>query len=133
MIPTTKLVESFCDLMNIKMIKGSKKHISRKELFERMRQNEVNLYVTFTECSPVLPLESLELGVPCITGNNHHYFKGSKLAEYLIVNSEDNADEIVSKIKLVLANKEEILELYKKWKEEYDQFCIEKLNEFIKN
>lgn len=67
-----------------------------------MAQNDVNLYVTFTECSPVVPLESLEMGVPCITGNNHHYFKDSKLYDYLVVKSEDDINEIAQKIKLCL-------------------------------
>ncbi|MEG1010032.1 MAG: glycosyltransferase [Clostridia bacterium] len=130
-LPITKLVKSFCKLMKITLNDEKIKYMSREKLLARMKCNDVNLYVTFTECSPMLPLESLEVGVPCITGNNHHYFKNTKLFDYLVVNSEDNIDEIVDKINLCLNNKDDIINLYKKWKVEYDLFVKDKFKEFI--
>lgn len=130
-IPTTGLVKNFCKLMNLTINNEKLGYLSRPQLLYRMSQNDINLYVTFTECSPVLPLESLELGVPCITGNNHHYFRNSKLSDYLIVNSEDNIDEIAEKINICLENKDEILTLYKEWKKDYDVFCKKKLDDFL--
>lgn len=129
--PENKLTTDFCNLMNIQIKEKRLKYMPRQRLLDRMAQNDVNLYVTFTECSPVLPLESLELGVPCITGNNHHYFRNSKLQEYLVVKSEDDINEIADKIKMAIANKEEIISLYKEWKKDYDMFVEEKLKEFI--
>ena len=79
----------------------------------------------------MLPLESLELGVPCITGNNHHYFRNSKLSDYLIVKAEDDINEIYEKIKFAISNKDEIINLYKIWKNEYNLFCENKLSEFL--
>ena len=96
-----------------------------------MSLNDVNLYVTFTECSPVIPLESLELGVPCITGNNHSYFKDSELEKYLVVKSEDDIDEIHEKIKLCLSEKENIMKLYSNWKKDYDVIAKKLLKDFI--
>ena len=65
-----------------------------------MSNNTINLYVTFSECSPMLPLESLELEVPCITGNNHHYFKENNLLKkYLVIENETSIEEIKEKIK----------------------------------
>ena len=46
----------------------------------------------------MLPLESLEVGVPCITGNNHHYFKNDELEKFLVVNQESNPIDIKNKI-----------------------------------
>lgn len=129
--PVSKLVTNFCNLMEIEIKDKKLKYMQRQKLFDRMAQNDVNLYVTFTECSPVLPLESLELGVPCITGNNHHYFKDTKLYEYLVVKSEDDINEIADKIKNAIVNREEIISLYKEWKKNYDIFVDEKLKEFI--
>ena len=106
-------------------------YLKRQDLLNRMAQNDLNLYVTFTECSPVVPLESLELGVPCITGNNHHYFRNSKLYDYLVVKSEDNIDEIYSKARIAIENKDEIIKLYKSWKKDYDVFFNQKLLEFL--
>lgn len=130
-IPVTDLVNDFCDMMNITIYDKSLKYLRRQELLNRMAENDVNLYVTFTECSPVVPLESLELGVPCITGNNHHYFRDSKLYDYLVVKSEDDINEINSKINFAIEHKKEIIELYKEWKDKYDDFCNKKLKEFL--
>lgn len=129
--PSSELSNSFCDMMNINLVDRNLKYMKRQDLLDRMANNDVNLYVTFTECSPVLPLESLELGVPCITGDNHHYFRGSKLYDYLVVHSEDDINEIADKAKKAIENREEIISLYKKWKVEYDEFVKQKLEEFI--
>ena len=130
-IPTTTLISEFCETMNIQINDKTLGYLPRQELLNRLALNDVNLYVTFTECSPVLPLESLELGVPCITGNNHSYFKDSKLYEYLVVKSEDDINEIYKKIVYCINNKEEIITLYKEWKKEYDIISKELLDEFI--
>lgn len=129
--PSTELSNSFCELMNINLVDNNLKYMKRQDLLDRMAQNDVNLYVTFTECSPVLPLESLELGVPCITGDNHHYFRDSKLYDYLVVHSEDDINEIAQKAKEAIINRDEIISLYKDWKKDYDEFVKEKFKEFI--
>lgn len=131
-VPMSPKVEKFAKELDIKYTSASG-NVSRKELFSRMAKNDINLYVTFTECSPMIPLESLELGVPCITGDNHHYFGGTKLRDYLIVNKEDNIIEIYNKILLCIENKDEILDLYKKWKVEYDKKSKESVQNFLNN
>lgn len=130
-IPVTNLIKEFCSTFNLKINDENLGYLKRQELLNRMALNDVNLYVTFTECSPVLPLESLELGVPCITGNNHSYFKNSKLQDYLVVKSEDCIDEIYEKIKVCIEKRDVIINLYKKWKKEYDMFTEKKINDFL--
>lgn len=131
-IPNTTLSKSFCELMKINLkSKELVSSLSRKELFERMFQNDVNLYVTFTECAPMVPLESLELGVPCIVGNNNHYFTNTELEKYLVVKSEDNIDEIYEKINLAINNKDEIIGLYKNWKANYDKESKQSVQDFL--
>ena len=132
-IPCNKLVKDFCKQFNIKLLDSKIKYLSRDKFIEKLSLNNINLYVTFTECSPMLPLESFESGTVCITGNNHHYFKGYELLEKTIVKSEDNINEIKEKIEYAIENKIEILEEYKKWKKEYDVFCIKKIQDFIDN
>lgn len=120
-IPNTELTRSFCKLMHIDLItKSGMRKLKRSDIIKRMYQNDINLYVTFTECGPMVPLESLEAGVPCIMGDNSHYFTNTELEKYLIVKSEDSIDEIAQKIKLCIDDKDKILDLYKKWKKEYD-------------
>ena len=131
-IPNTKLATSFCKLMNIKMVdNNSSMAVSRDELLKRMASNDVNLYVTFTECSPMIPLESFELGVPCVIGNNTDFFKNSKLNDMLVVKEEDSIDEIYEKINIAIENKEEIMSLYKEWKAEYSKEVIKLKEEFL--
>ncbi|MDD3304267.1 MAG: glycosyltransferase [Clostridia bacterium] len=132
-IPATELTMNYCKLMNIKLSNESCNHsVSREELINKLSNNDVNLYATFTECSPLIPLESLECGVPCVIGDNTHYFKDTELEQYLVVKSEDNIDEIADKIKLCIENKSKIIDLYKNWKKTYDDQSKESVNQFLK-
>ena len=90
-----------------------------------------NLYVTFSECAPMLPIESMEVGTICISGNNHHYFKDTELEKYLVVDREDDVIAIKDKIKYALENKEEIFRLYKEWKNNYDLESKKSVEEFL--
>jgi len=112
-------------------VTGIDKPIPRKELLERMSQNTLNLYVTFSECAPMLPIESFEVGTICLTGNNHHYFKNHELEKYLVVNNEESPVEIAKKIELCLKNKEDIFKLYKTWKKDNDKLSLKSAKEFI--
>ena len=122
-------INEFAKYHNINVI-GSKTRIEREKLLAKMALNDINLYVTFSECAPMLPLESLEMGTVCITGNNHHYFNG-KLKDYLVVDREDDVIAIKDKIKLCLDNKDEILKLYKSFKESYDSESKKSVKEFL--
>ena len=96
-----------------------------------MAKNDINFYVTFTECAPLIPLESLELGVPCITSNNHHYWKDTKLEKYLVVEKADNVNAIYKKASYCLEHKDEVLELYKDWKKNNDKESIDSVKKFL--
>ena len=63
----------------------------------------------------MLPLESFESGVPCLVGNNNHYFCDTELEKFLVVDNETNILDITKKIENCLNNKEKILNLYKDW------------------
>lgn len=131
-IPATKGVKHFCSTMNIKLISESN-FLNRQELLVRMSKNDINMYVTFTECSPMIPLESLALGVPCILGNNNHYFTNTELENYLVVKSEDSIDEIAKKAMLCMENKEKIIKLYKKWSLNYNETSKIKKDVFLES
>ena len=129
-VPINEKTRRLCEIFNIEYT-GNDTHLSREEMYRRMANNDINLYVTFTECAPLIPLESLELGVPCITGDNHHYFEGTELEKYLVVTKEDNIVEIYNRIIFVLQNKEKILELYKEWKNNYAKNARDSINNFL--
>ena len=111
---------------------GEYSHLKREDLLVEMSKNDITLYVTFSECAPMLPIESLEVGTICITGNNHHYFDGSKLYDYLVVEREDDVMAIYDKINYALENKEEIFRLYKDWKKENDEKTRKSVENFLR-
>lgn len=129
-VPLSDNVANFAKIFNIEYT-GERKSIKREEMLKRIANNDVNVYVTFTECAPLIPLESLELGVPCITGDNHHYFEGTKLEKYLVVSKEDNIIEIYNQIMRALQNKDEILKEYKLWKKDYDLLAKKSVENFL--
>lgn len=130
-IPVYGRVSEFARLVDANVV-GCNKTLKREGLLKKMAKNDINLYATFTECAPLLPLESLELGVPCITGNNHHYWENTELEKYLVVNECDNVIKIYEKIMLCLNNREKIIELYDQWKEKYDIEARESVKQFLK-
>mgnify|MGYP001862899780 FL=1 len=112
-------------------IVGSNTHLKREDLLVRMAQRDVVLYVTFSECAPMLPIEALEAGTLCIMGHNHHYFQGTKLHDYLVVEREDDLNAIKEKIKIALDHKDEIMQLYKEWKEQNDKESTQSVIDFL--
>lgn len=107
-------------------------YISNDELMKRIQKNDINIYPTFTENAPMFPLESFEMGVPCLLGNNNDYFVGTQLGEYVILNREDDPVYIKDRILNALNNREKIMELYRKWKLDFDKKCEKYVQEFIK-
>ena len=130
MVPLNDSAKEFAEILGLKL-DGEEKPLKREDLIARMSKNTVNLYVTFSECSPMLPLESFEINVPCITGNNHHYFKDSKLEKYLVVNNEESPLEIKEKIELCMKEKENILKLYKEFREKNMKEAAKEVTEFL--
>ena len=112
-------------------IVGSESHLKREDLLVQMAKRDVVLYVTFSECAPMLPIEALEVGAICIMGHNHHYFQGTRLHDLLVVEREDDLIDIENKIKYALEHKDEIFELYKEWKKQNDSESAQSVVDFL--
>lgn len=130
MVPLNEQAKEFAKQYDIE-IRGIEKSIPREDLMKRLANNDVNLYVTFSECAPMLPLESMELGVPCITGNNHHYFQGTELEKYVVINNESDIEEIKEKIIGCIENREKIIKLYREFSEENIKTSKQQVEEFL--
>ena len=131
MVPLSNTFVQFAKILGIG-VSGKERNISRDELFDRIIKDDIVLYATFTDCAPILPLECLELGVPWVTGDNHHYFTDTPLEEYLVEPRIDNPVAIAERAKKCLAHKEEVLALYADWKKSYDKYCQKELKKFLK-
>ena len=130
-VPINEGAKKFTEILNLETTSVND-YIPTEELLKRIQQNEVNLYPTFTENAPMFPLESFEMGVPCLLGNNNDYFSGTKLGEYVILTKEDDPEYLKEKIIECIENRDEILRLYKEWKKDFDKKCEKLVNEFIK-
>ena len=129
-VPISKEIKEYLKVLDIKYT-CIDKFIPTEELMRRIKRNDINIYVTFTECSPMFPMESFEQGVPCLIGNNNDYFIGSKLRDYVCVNREDDPREIRDKIIKVIENKEEVLKLYREWKNNFNVEVKKQVKEFL--
>ena len=124
MVPYNERMQIFATQLGLK-VSGFMGNVNREELLKEMEKNDINFYITFSECAPLVPLESLNNGVICLTGNNHHYFKGSELEDFLVVDRPDDAVAIYNKALEALKNKDRILEFYTEWYEKNRVEAIE--------
>ena len=131
-VPINEGAKKFVEILNLETT-SIDDYIPNEELMNRIQKNDINIYPTFTENAPMFPLESFEMGVPCLLGNNNDYFVGTELGNYVILDREDDAEYISKKIIQCLKNKEKIMSLYREWKNTFDKKCEEYVQEFIKN
>lgn len=129
-IPLDDAARNFAQSIGLE-VEGEPSNISREQLIKRMAKNTVNLYVTFSECSPMLPLESLGVKVPCITGNNHHYFQDSPLADYLIVDDETDPQAIKQKIVSAITHRDKIIKEYQQFDTNNLAASLADVNKFL--
>ncbi len=130
MVPLNDTALEFSKILGVK-ITGSKSPLNREQLIERMANNTLNLYITYSECAPMLPLESMENGVVCLTGNNHHYFKDNKLGNYIVVDNEEDVLEIKNKIESGIKNTNKILKLYNDFSNKNEKDSNDKVKQFL--
>jgi hypothetical protein len=106
--------------------------ITHKEALKKQSQMDLNLYVTLSECAPMLPLESLSEGSPCLFGPNNHYFEDQPyLLSRLMVTYPDRSDIILDAIERSLAERDQIIQRYIQYAPGYNAHARKQLNEFI--
>jgi hypothetical protein len=90
--------------------------IPQKQLKSIMSRMDLNLYLTASECSPMLPLESLALGVPCLMGPVTYYFEDDQyLRDRLVVKDLSNPTSIRAQIRQALAERKDIIQAYRSY------------------
>ena len=130
-VPINEGAKKFTEILGLETTSVDD-YIPTEELLKRIQQNDVNIYPTFTENGPMFPLESFEMGVPCLLGNNNDFFVGTKLGEYVILTKEDDPEYIKERIINCIEHKDEIMKLYREWKKEFDIKCDKLVEEFVK-
>ncbi len=81
-----------------------------KEFQNFLATLDINLNVTLTEAYPMNIIESLQVGIPCLTSRtNHIYDRNTVLSNYLIVDEFDNPQAITAKLHDIMNNYDEIV------------------------
>jgi hypothetical protein len=84
--------------------------MSQRRFFNFMGQVDVTMYVSLSESFPMTVMESLSLGVPCLTSNTHGLFNIDPfLKQYLVVPEHDNPEIIQKAILRVLEQRDELV------------------------
>jgi len=88
-------------------------HMDRQDFISVLKKQDINLYVTNTECSPMIALESWACLIPCIVGPAGDVYStvDEKLGAYLVEKNVDNPTLIAERIKKVIENYDEIVHL----------------------
>lgn len=88
-------------------------HMNHANFLSVLAQQDINLYVTNTECSPMTPLESWECLAPCIVSPAGDVYSqvNRELGDYLVEKRVDDPQAISERLQLVIDNYARISEL----------------------
>lgn len=125
-------------LVEFSRIVGLKTHGHGEGLFDSnelkkwMRLMHLNLYVTLSECCPMLPLESLSVGTPCLVGANSHLFRDDRyLFDRLVVPFPDSSESIYEKALQALDERDEIIDAYRAYVPDYNARAKSSVESFL--
>ena len=94
--------------------------------------NCCNLYINFTATNPLVFIKSMDCETPCILGNNSFISSDYPvLAKALVLKSDDDANEIADKIKLLSEKRDDVMEEYVRFRADYSKKTKELLNKFL--
>lgn len=116
--------KEFLNIFNIK-------HLIKENKSDLYTDQNINLYINFTNSNDCVFLKSMDAGIPCILGNTTMLDKFTKLKEYLTVQSDDDINEISEKIDYVIENKLDIINEYKNFRREYSKESLISIKKFI--
>lgn len=109
-------------------------HMPRHEFLEILSRQDINLYITNTECSPMTALESWAMNIPCIVSPAGDIYShvDKELAHYLVEPKVDDPQSISKRIRLVIDNLEIIKTLLEKRRIAYNEIYNAKLYDLFK-
>lgn len=125
-------MKDFLDTMQIKSKEDKIAIIEEEEILGKVVKNDITIACSFTEYFHTLFFLSMEQGVPCIIGNTSDLFEETEeLREYVVTIAEDNPIINAKLVEKCLENKEKVTNLYKVWKEKYNQLADENKTAFL--
>lgn len=126
-------MEEFLTTMGIQNTPEKLEEIKDKDIIKSILKNDVIVSTAFTEYMHPIFWLGMENRVPVLIGNNSDLFNGEELEKYIVTSAEDNAIINSKMIKKILDDKEKIMDLYKTWKESYNNKARKNLAEFLES
>jgi glycosyltransferase involved in cell wall biosynthesis len=108
------------------------KNLNRNEFLSLLGSMDINLYCSYSESWGQVVLESIALGIPCITTANSGILNwDNELSNHLIVKEYDNINAIKNQIKVVLNNHSHISILGKNYITIVNHTANQKINALL--
>jgi len=107
---------------------------SRSNVVDLISQMEMTMYVSLTEACPMTVLDSLRLGIPCLTSHSHTFFNDEpEIFRHLIVSEFNNPVAIRNQIQHIRSNYMEIVGLLPDVVNRYAIQATQSLRDFVWN
>ncbi|WP_131195241.1 hypothetical protein [Lichenihabitans psoromatis] len=101
-------------------------------MLRHMRRTALTLYVTVSECMPMVPLESIAAGVPCLIGPSCHLFADDPvLRELYVVERPGSPDHIAGRIRDALKAWPASFEPLMRYMADYNRTSVETVDRLI--
>lgn len=122
----------FLNTMNINSHPVKIEKITEENLIKEIIKNDVVISTSFTEYFHPVFFIAMELGIPCLVGNNIDFFSDEdKIKDYVVTSAEDNAIINADLIKKIINNKDIVIKLYRQWKDKYNKIAKKTIEDFI--
>ncbi|MCC8372420.1 MAG: glycosyltransferase [Rickettsia endosymbiont of Pseudomimeciton antennatum] len=105
--------------------------LPHQELIKLIANTNLTLYITNSECSPMIVLESLSLGVPCLVGPTADIYDDQFLRDMLTVNRVDCPLTIFKAIEKVQQNIDIICSKLPEFIKEYNKNALALKNSLV--
>ena len=106
--------------------------IPRSELMARMPTTAISLYVTISECMPMLALESIGVGVPCLIGASSHFLRDdAELTDIYVIEQMAEPLSIAHKIRHALDVGERMFPKLSDYMHRWNAHSVNTVEEFL--
>jgi len=105
---------------------------SRPQMLDLISQMDLTMYVSLTEACPMTVLDSLRLGVPCLTSHGHTLFNDEpEIFRHLTVSEFNNPAAIRDQIQHIRSNYADIVGLLPDLVNQYAIRSMQSLQDFV--
>jgi glycosyltransferase involved in cell wall biosynthesis len=126
--------KEWAEMLGLKVNYFSDGPIPKEELYPRIKNTHLSLYLTSSECAPMLPIESLSLGVPCLISPVSHWFEDDEyLHSRLVVPYPERPEIIAQYIERAIEERDQIIERYKLYAERYNLWAKQQVKLFLQS